>query len=259
MKIGIIGLGLIGGSILKSLTGKGFELFAVTRNADTQTSVKNICEEVSDDLGILSGCKVIFVATPMNKTIETLDKLESIVAPSAVVADVSSLKEFVMKKKRPYVFIGSHPMAGTENSGYEAAFETLFEDKTWVLTPFKGEMQENINKLSDIIKKTGAETIICDPKEHDEAVAMISHMPMYLSQALFASASNYELALTLAASGFKDMTRLAMSNCEMAQDMVEMNWGNIEKALDNLIVNLNDLKTDYREKIEKIKSERNKL
>lgn len=259
MKIGIIGLGLIGGSILKSLTDKGFELYAVTGNEKTAAAVQGFCAVVSDDMAILSGCEVVFVAVPMNKTLETLDRLEKILPPSAIVADVSSLKDFVMQKKRPYVFIGSHPMAGTENSGWGNSFSTLFEGKTWALTPFCDEKSENIEKLSYIIKKTGAKTLICDSKEHDEAAAMISHMPMYLSQALFAAASDNELAMELASTGFESMTRLAMENTEMAEDMVNMNWENIEKSLNKLTAALQTLKTGYRPKIEKIKQDRKKL
>ena len=94
MKIGIVGLGLIGGSILKSLAQKGFEMFAVSRNLQTLESAKTVCNAVSTDLQILKDCEIVFVAVPMSNVLETLEKLEAILPQNTVVTDVSSLKEF---------------------------------------------------------------------------------------------------------------------------------------------------------------------
>ena len=106
----------------------------------------------------------------------------------------------------------------------------------------------------------GATPIITTPKEHDEAVALISHMPMVVAQALFLAASENKLALDIAASGFRDMTRLAMSNEEMACDMVNMNAENIEKAILRLYKSLGDLTNkNYAETISLIKSQRKNM
>lgn len=253
MKIGIIGLGLIGGSILKSLYDKGFEIFAVTRNLTTIEEAKPYCVMVGQDYKILSGCDVVFVACPMSKTLDILDKLESILPNETIVADVCSLKSFVMDKVYSFKFIGSHPMAGTENAGFEYSFKELFIGAKWVLTPHSDTCAEDIEKLEYVIKQTGATVVVADAKSHDEAVAKISHMPMLLAQALFDSVKNDELALKLASSGFRDMTRLAMSNVDMACDMVEMNTKNITSAINNLNLSLADLEKDYLEKIKHIR------
>lgn len=243
MKIGVIGLGLIGGSIFKGLKDK-YEVVGVSN------SVKEV--NVSGDYNTLKECELVFVCTPMRVTLDVLDKLEGIVTPDTIVTDVCSLKEFVSQKEYSYKFIPSHPMAGTENSGWEASFADLFKGAKWVLTP-KRVIREQA-ALEGVIKELGAEIVITTPKEHDKAVAMISHMPMVIAQALCKNILNDKLAQTLAASGFRDTTRLALSNIVMADDMISMNGENIRAAIDSLTVALNNLLGDnYREQAENIK------
>lgn len=265
-KIGIVGLGLIGGSIFKSLTSLGYEVYAVSN------SMQGILPNITADYNCLKDCQIIFVCCAMNKALSVLDTLERVVSPETIVTDVCSLKTFVCNKKRPYIFIPSHPMAGTEHKGFENSFEGLFQGAKWVITPLPEEFSNedetfNNNKISNakqkiekIIKQMGAIPVITTPKEHDEAVALISHMPMVLAQALFLTASNNKLALDIASSGFRDMTRLAMSNEEMANDMVRMNSENIEKAILKLYKSLGDLiNKNYAETISFIKSRRKNM
>lgn len=260
MKIGIISLGLIGGSILKALSGKGHELVVISQTAGTIEKAKNYTPFATSNLDGLRDCELVFVCSPISKTIEILDKLENIVSPNAIVTDVASVKEFVMQKERPYVFIGSHPMAGTENSGFEASFKELFEGAKWVITPKENEKRENIEILSKIIASTGADSIVANATEHDRAVALISHMPLILSQALFKTTQNEHLAQKLASSGFRDMTRLAMSNTTMANDMVNYNGENIKKALSLVFENTKIIDTaEYEEIIKDIKTAREKM
>jgi arogenate dehydrogenase (NADP+) len=242
MNIGIVSLGLIGGSILKVLSEKEYSIFAATRNKDTISNAKQYSSNISSDLNILKNCEVVFVASPINKTVEILDKLETIVNKNTIVLDCASVKEFIMQKKRPYKFIGSHPMAGTENSGFNASFKELFVNAKWVLTPSENITEKELEIVKNIIKNTGADIITTTPKEHDEAVALISHLPLLISQALFYNASDNNLALELASSGFRDMTRLAMSNLEMAQDMQVFNAENIENSLKKLNSSINYIK-----------------
>lgn len=260
MKIGIIALGLIGGSILKSLSEKDLDITVVSQNEETLKKAKEYAKTISKDIEEVKNCDIVFVCTPINKTIETLDELEKIVKKTCIVADVASVKEFVMKKKRPYKFIGSHPMAGTEFSGFDASFKELFTDAKWVITPSSETSAKDIETLENIIKLTGAKTIISNAKEHDLAVALISHMPMLLSQAIFKTAESNNLALKLASSGFRDTTRLAMTNTTMAQDMMYYNKDNIQEALDLLAQSINLLQADnYLETISEIKSSREKM
>lgn len=257
LKIGVIGLGLIGGSIFKALCALRCDVSAVSRSNQTIKAAQSYSSKVSKSLVNLKECDIIFVCTPMNQTNEVLDKLESILPESAIVVDTSSLKRFVCNKKRPYIFIPSHPMAGTEFSGFDNSFETLFTGAKWILTPSKNVKASDIKKLTDIIKALGAKPITTTPKEHDEAVAIISHMPMLVAQALFKTAQKNHLALKLASSGFRDSTRLALSNEEMAQDMINMNYDNIESSILKLYSSIGELlNKDYAAQIKDIKKER---
>ena len=253
-KIGVVGLGLIGGSIFKSLTALGYDVCAVSN------SMQGILPNISADSNTLKDCEVVFVCTAMNKALEVLDTLEHILSPETIVTDVCSLKTFVCQKDRPYIFIPSHPMAGTEHKGFENSFDGLFKGAKWVITPCFIVPKEARQTLEKLIKELGAEPIITTPKEHDEAVALISHMPMVVAQAIYLAASENKLALDIASSGFRDMTRLAMSNEEMASDMVNMNAENIQNAILKLYKSMGDLTSkNYAETISKIKSQREKM
>lgn len=249
MKIGVIGLGLIGGSIFKDLKKLGYDVIGISQSQGGEKIFKDF-EKIKD-------CELIFVCTPMNKTLETLDKLEKYIHNDTIVTDVCSLKRFVCQKQRPYNFVPSHPMAGTEKQGFENSFEGLFKGAKWVLTP-KSKTCPEI--LKDIIVQLGAEIVITTPEKHDEAVALISHMPMLISQAIFKTAQNNDLALKIASSGFRDMTRLAMSNTEMANDMVCMNSDNIEESILKLYKSIGDLTSDnYLKQVNDIRQNRQSM
>ncbi|MBE7703610.1 MAG: prephenate dehydrogenase/arogenate dehydrogenase family protein [Cyanobacteria bacterium SIG28] len=258
MKIGVIGLGLIGGSIFKCLKDK-HQVVGISRTLEM--------ENVSSDYESLKDCNLVFVCSPMNATLEVLDKLNTILPKETVVTDVCSLKDFVSKKKYSFNFIPSHPMAGTENSGWEHSFAELFNGATWAITPIEG-VNEGVNQgvnqgveiLKSVIIQLGAKPLITTAVEHDKAVAMISHFPLVVAQALCETVKDNELAQALASSGFKDTTRLALSNLEMAQDMVEFNKENIEIALQKFNESISKLLTqDYREIATKIKEFRKNL
>lgn len=260
LKIGIVGLGLIGGSIFKALLALKCDVSAVSTSSVTILKAKKYCPNVSKALAKLKHCDVIFVCTPMNKVNYILDKFEKMLPKKTIVADVSSLKSFVCQKKRPYQFIPTHPMAGSECAGFDNAFENMFRGAKWILTPFQDTQAENIKKLTDIISVLGATTVFSTPSEHDEAVALISHMPLLVSQALFKTAQGNDLALKLASSGFRDMTRLALSNEELAIDMMSLNCENVQNSLLKLYANIgNLLGGDYPSKIREIKTERQKM
>lgn len=253
MKIGVIGLGLIGGSIFKALRGKSeYDLVGVS------SSVKE--KNVSNDYDTLKDCDLVFVCTPMNATLEILDKLEGILPSSTIVTDVCSLKGFVSKKTYSYKFIPSHPMAGTENSGWGSSFAELFKDAKWVITPINSEITDEQEVLENVIEAMGAKVIITTPEEHDKAVALISHMPMVVAQALCANIKDNKLAQELASSGFRDTTRLALSSTEMANDMLEINFENIFNAINSLNTCLAALLSDdYKIKAKSIKEFRKNL
>lgn len=260
LKIGIVGLGLIGGSIFKALCALKCNVFAVSRSNSTIEKAKMYCPNVSKSLLILKECDVIFVCTPMNNTIEILNKLNGFLDSKTIVTDVSSLKRFVCKQNYNFNFIPSHPMAGTEFSGFSHSFETLFQNTKWILTPFENTPKNDIKKLTGIIEVLGAKTLTTTPEEHDEAVALISHMPMLISQAIFKTAKQNDLALKLASSGFRDTTRLAITNEELAQDMINLNSDNIQESLLKLYSSVGKLlEKDYPKQVREIKNQRESM
>ncbi len=251
MKIGVVGLGLIGGAIFKRLQML-HEVVGVSRTLNN--------EKICSDYNVLRGCDLVFVCTPMNKTLEILDKLENYLDENTVVTDVCSLKEFVSHKSYKFKFIPSHPMAGTEHSGWEHSFPELFEGAVWAVTPKNDTDIKDFEILKNIIQDLGAETVMTTPHEHDRAVALISHAPMLVAQALCKNIEDNELAQKLAASGFRDTTRLALSNTEMANDMIVMNNENIKDVLDLLNKNAAAILTsDYKSTAEEIKEFRQNL
>lgn len=234
MKIGVLGLGLIGGSIFKKLHEiNEYEVVGVSSSVDA--------EGVFHDMKELVSCDVVFVCTPMNVMIETLEKLDKILPEKAIVTDVCSLKGFLSDKKFNFNFIPSHPMAGTEHSGWEHSFPELFKDARWVITPINGEITNSQEVLENIIEKLGAKIVITTSEEHDKAVALISNLPLIVAQALCINIKDNKLAQHLAASGFRDTTRLALSNLEMAKDMLEFNRENILASADMLKESLEKL------------------
>lgn len=250
MKIGVIGLGLIGGSIYKKLMQLGYNVAGISNSQNGKE------RNITNDLNNLKNCEIIFVATPINKTIEKLREIEKYVTEDTIVTDCCSLKGFLTNEKYNYNFIPSHPMAGTEFQGYENSFAEMFEGAKWVLTPIT---DSETNKLEEIIRQLGATPIISTAEEHDKAAALISHMPMVIAQALMETIKDNELAQKLASSGFRDMTRLAMSNTEMAEDMVNFNSKNIEQSILKIYSTLGDLIQNYPNKIQEIKLRRSKM
>lgn len=251
MKISIIGLGLIGGSIFKDLKRLGCECIGISQS---QQGI----EDVYSDYKYISGSELVFICKEMNKTIETLKVIEPYLNENTIVTDVCSLKGFLANDSYKFNFIPSHPMAGTEFSGWSSAQEGLFNGAKWVITPLKQDYKSGL--LEEVIAKLGAEVVYTTPDEHDRAVAMISHTPMVMAQALFKMCEDNELALKLASSGFRDMTRLALSSVDMAEDMVNMNSKNIQDCILKFYATMGELtKDNYREQITEIKSQRERM
>ena len=186
----------------------------------------------------------------MSETLSVLDELEHIVSTDCVVTDVCSIKSFVnfdtagQKIKRPYKFIGSHPMAGTEFSGFENSFPELFLGAKWILN------EEN-EILECLIKDMGARPVIMDAKTHDKYACLISHLPMLVSSALMKTAKESEAeALKIASSGFRDTTRLSLTDVDLAYDMLSLNSDNFSVLVEEFIQNLRQIQKMSKEELE---------
>ncbi|MBR5303213.1 MAG: prephenate dehydrogenase/arogenate dehydrogenase family protein [Candidatus Gastranaerophilales bacterium] len=231
-KVGIIGLGLIGASILKGLfANKNYEIFCYSNSSFKEA--KKYTKNSSNSLDIIKNCDIIFVCTSASRTLETLKRLDGLINKKTIVVDVCSIKNKLLDKTFNFNFILSHPMAGSEKSGFSAGNKNLFKNTKWLIG------KEN-KILKQIIIDLGAKPIKIDMNTHDELTAQISHLPTILSFLLFECA-NIE-SKKIASSGFRDTTRLAMTNEDLALSMFNNNKDNILKAFDNLTVKLNSLK-----------------
>lgn len=243
-KVAVVGLGLIGGSILKGLRQKqDYHLLAVSRSQSNLEVAKGVgvAHDYSTDMADVKGYDLVFVCAPIGKTVDAIEQLAKYVDENTIVTDVAGIKKSIVDKVEQVCpmlnFIGSHPMAGTEHKGVENALSDMFVDAKWVITPSIRSRREYIDKLAKVITDLGAKPIIADAQNHDTAAALISHFPLFAAQALFGAIDSYpdenvrELALKLAASGFRDTTRLAATNPELAVDMEMLNKTNVAVAV----------------------------
>ncbi|MDJ0531067.1 MAG: prephenate/arogenate dehydrogenase [Xenococcaceae cyanobacterium MO_207.B15] len=250
MKIGIIGLGLIGGSLGLDLKAQGQEILGVSRKESTcQTAVKKgVADRASTDLSILSEAEIIIICTPIGKIVPTLEQLVPHLNSETIVSDVGSVKQPIVTACSQLWsnFIGGHPMAGTAEQGINAAQTNLFKGAAYVITPPE-ENISGIEKLKNIAESLGAKPYICSPEVHDSAVAWISHLPVMTSTSLISACLGetepqvLELAQHLASSGFRDTSRVGGGNPELGTMMAQYN----RKAL------LRSLQV-YRQNLDKI-------
>lgn len=216
MKVGVVGLGLIGGSIALGLKGKA-EVIGVDLNEETLKIAREreICTTVSNDLSSLKSAEVVFVAVPLKVVTGIVKKLSSF---PCIIADVGSLKSDLANELAEITnYIGTHPMAGRELGGITAADGALFENALWVVDSTREARL--IEKVTPIIESLGAYTFLLDPLTHDKMAATVSHLPHLVAVALTLAASklsNYDdRYFLMAAGGFRDSTRIASGDPEL--------------------------------------------
>lgn len=245
MYVGIIGLGLIGGSIARTLKKKNRDIKIIAFDCNEEQLKMALLDENIDsytlDLGSLQAnafqnCDIIFMCTPINVTIKIIEVIKDVINEDCLITDVSSTKEEVsntIKKINGINFIGGHPMAGSEKSGYINSSDILFENAFYIVTPFENSKKIHIEMLKGIIKILGGVYVELSPEEHDEAVSMISHIPHILSSVLVnfvrENDNQTDLLKTIAAGGFKDITRIASSDGILWNSIIKSNKKTIVK------------------------------
>ncbi|MGH9358740.1 MAG: prephenate dehydrogenase [Terriglobia bacterium] len=247
-RIAIIGLGLIGGSWGLALKERGFRGIRV--GCDRPEVLRRAAEigavdEVEEDWRrAVSGADLVILAIPVGPTLSLLDELNGFLAPGALVTDTGSTKANICRRAQQRVqalFIGGHPLAGKERSGIDHAESRMFEGAVYVLTPQGPEVLQDPRgqALSALIASLGAKLWVTDAATHDRALAYLSHLPQLLSTALAGVIAEKQSAeaipLELAASGFRDLTRLAESPYSVWRDICATNTANIRDSLDGLI------------------------
>ncbi|SFS81158.1 prephenate dehydrogenase [Paenibacillus sp. BC26] len=236
-KIAIFGVGLIGGSL--ALCFKGKPGLTVVGHSVRESSVAKYLERGVVDHATTSlreaaeGADFIFLCVPVGSLEQYVHDLSGLdLKPGCIITDVGSTKASVAATARNAqlgnaVFIGGHPMAGSERSGVEAASSYLFENAFYVLTPDASTAQRDIDSLTELLAYTKAHIVHVAPEEHDEIVGAISHLPHIIAVALVNLVRGYNesnsLYSVLAAGGFRDITRIASSEPGVWRDILVNN------------------------------------
>lgn len=254
--IGIIGLGLIGGSLAKAIKNRVMPEKITVCDSD-EFSLKFAQREGIIDEYTLSPdekfacCDIIFICTPVDTICPIAEKLSSYVKKGCVITDVGSTKGNIYKNMNALsdrlYFIGGHPMTGSEKFGYSASKEHLFENAYYISAPAEGVPKNIVSEFRALLKTIGAIPVTVSPFEHDFIVASISHVPHIIASCLVNNVKRLDgkdhLMRTLAAGGFKDITRIASSNPDMWERICIENKDEILRVL-----------TDYENTLKEFKS-----
>ena len=258
MKIGIVGLGLIGGSLGLKLQSLNHTIYGIANNKfnEKKAKEKKLANFVSCDLRLLKECDLIILALPIKDLINPSQKLVESIPRETIVTDVGSVKEPIVNiwENLHPLFIGSHPMAGTEKKGVDSGFEGLFSNAKWIITPTQNSNLDAVETLSGLIKSMDCEICLASAKHHDEAVSIISHLPIFLASALIETVNTkydqslLDLTQKLAATGFADTSRVGGGNPQLGLDLAKNNQINVLDAIDKFKKNLNILESLIKEK-----------
>ena len=258
MKIGIVGLGLIGGSLGLKLQSLNHTIYGIANNElnKKKAKEKKLANFVSCDLSLLKKCELIILALPIKDLIIPSRRLVASIPQETIVTDVGSVKEPIVNtwENLHPLFIGSHPMAGTEKKGVDSGFEGLFKNAKWIITPTQNSDSNALRTITELVKSMDCEICQASPKEHDEAVSLISHLPIFLASTLIETAHTknnpalLDLTQKLAATGFADTSRVGGGNEKLGLDLAMNNQINVLNAINNFKNKLNTMESLIKEK-----------
>lgn len=254
-KIGYIGLGHIGGSIAKTVRRLFPEIRQIACDPSQETIDQaleaNVIDEGYDALNEkFSDCSLIWLCAPVLKNSEYIEKMTEIVNGDMILSDIGSVKTGIHEAVHAYPelerhFIGGHPMCGTEHVGYEYSTDHMLENAYFMLTPTDTVPKDKVTELRDFVRSIGAIPVILNYKKHDHVVGAVSHLPHVVSGTLVRVVENLddeeETMKTVAAGGFRDITRISSSSPDM--------WENICLANRDEILRLVDIYTEYLQDI----------
>ncbi|MFW0786172.1 prephenate dehydrogenase [Gordonia sp. CPCC 206044] len=251
----ILGLGLIGGSLLRALHDDGGTAYGYNRSPDTVDAATSSGYQASGDLvatlqRAATDDAVIVLATPVT-TIDALLPTIAEHAATCLLTDVISVKQAVAQSVSKHAagmrYVGGHPMAGTSRSGWEATDPHLFSDAMWMVTTEDDTDADDWSTVASIARAVGAFVVPAAPDAHDRAVAAISHLPHLTAGATAAvGAGESDLALRLAAGSFRDGTRVAATAPALQRAMLEANGiallNVLSETIDRLIAARDELR-----------------
>jgi cyclohexadieny/prephenate dehydrogenase len=259
----IIGCGLIGSSLLRSIADKKIakKIFIYEKSKSNILKIKKLklpCEITSDLKKIIPNLDLIIFCTPLGEYEKIILKINKYLLPKTIITDVGSSKEKSMKLikkklKKGIFWTSSHPISGSEVSGPEHGVKNLFLNKWCILIKEKNTNRNHLKVLSNFWKKIGSRIAIMDSKRHDAVFSMTSHLPHLIAYNLVKTATDFEKQqryelIKFSAGGLRDFSRIAASNEIMWRDVFFNNQKNITKVIDLFIKNLLSFKTDIQSK-----------
>ena len=259
----IIGCGLIGSSLLRSIVDKKIvkKIFIYEKSKSNIIKIKKLklpCEVISDFKKIIPNVDLIIFCTPLSEYEKIILKINKYLLPKTIITDVGSSKEKSMelikkKLKKGIFWTSSHPIAGSEVSGPEHGVKNLFHNKWCILIKERNTNEKHLRALSKFWKKIGSRVAIMDSKKHDTVFSMTSHLPHLIAYNLVKTATDFEKQkkyelIKFSAGGLRDFSRIAASNEIMWRDVFFNNQKNISKVIDLFIKNLHAFKRDIQSK-----------
>ena len=256
--IGFIGLGLIGGSIARGIKRARPDIkimaYMRTRARLEQAKQDGIVDIILDGIDeTLRQCDLIFLCTPVEFNAGYLAQIRPYLKDGALITDVGSTKtnihEEILRQGLSHCFVGGHPMAGSEKTGYENSTDHLLENAYYIVTPPEGvssehtdsPLSENAKRIIAVAQTIGAIPLVLDYHNHDQIVAAISHLPHLIASSLVNLVSDNDstgIMKQVAAGGFKDITRIASSSPEMWEQICMTNSRPIAGLLKSYIGSL---------------------
>jgi prephenate dehydrogenase len=264
-EITIVGLGLLGASLASVLRFKNRDI-KINGVSSSAALNKALTDHIIDKAypyrklsDSVKTAQVLFLCTPITHIISTLEQWAQeppLFSRQCIVTDVGSTKlqicqlgSRIFSSIAKGIFIGSHPMAGSEQSGYDALDIRLFENASWILCPDQQAPPAAVSQLKDLVKLTGAHSTIMTPELHDKVVGHVSHLPQLLSSALAGFISEQhnvvDHCLEAAGGGFRDMTRLAGSSPQVWEPIFATNQDQVMETLTGYISYLQKVKKDF--------------
>ena len=239
-RVAVLGLGLIGGSLARSIRSSGFAetIVGYDRSAEIMAQAKElgVIDHFEDDLDqALNGVGLAILAVPTLVAAELLEQVITLVPETTIVTDVASVKSNMIEAAHGAPnFVAGHPIAGSERSGVEASRPDLFKDHRVILTPTEATSAAALAQVRDMWSGAGAEVVELGVTQHDAILAATSHLPHMLAYALVDALSNSALSddiFRFAAGGFRDFTRIASSDPIMWRDIALANRDELLKAI----------------------------
>jgi prephenate dehydrogenase len=255
-RLAIIGVGLIGGSLARSLREAGAvrSVVGIGRSrANLEDALAlGICDEITDDtVKGVQGADLVFISVPVCAIPAVVAQIAPTLAPGCIVTDGGSVKSAIVRECEALIpsdchFVGGHPIAGTEHSGAAASFASLYQGKRCILTPTAHTDPAALETVARFWRLTGAEVCFMEPGHHDRIFAEISHLPHAVAYALVHAVGSAdaegENVLSYTAGGFKDFTRIASSDPVMWRDIALMNRQALLASIDGFSASLTELR-----------------